>query len=233
MPKGETLEHGALLISWVATWARATALPGEAGRAELGGRVLARRILAARWLAPWSRDDFPLLGASIDHQHWIEELVQCLGTRHQPLPAAAGHSPLPLWPLVSRPRPGPLWPPARLPVIDASHHRVHNWPASCTPPTWLASWRACDWHPELYALRDQMLAQLDACVGGGQAAPAGGTWVGCSAGGIRRRFAPQHGPCTMQGPCYFATPALRCGGIRRPVAQLWTLCLFCGFMRTG
>ena len=113
-------------------------------------------------LHPWSRDDFPLLGASIDHQHWIEELVQCLeqDTSHRPPPLDIHHRRFGRWyhgP--GQDRYGQL-PAFR--VIDASHHQVHELASQLHAAHLAGELARAHGIPELYPLRDQMLAQLDA-----------------------------------------------------------------------
>ena len=162
----ETLEHGALLIQLGCDLGQgygiARPMPAEAVPSWVAG-FSAPESWRRAGLHPWSRDDFPLLGASIDHQHWIEELVQCLeqDTSHCPPPLDIHHCRFGRWyhgP--GQDRYGQL-PAFR--VIDASHHQVHEL-ASQLHAAHLAGElaRVRAGIPELYALRDQMLAQLDA-----------------------------------------------------------------------
>jgi EAL domain-containing protein (putative c-di-GMP-specific phosphodiesterase class I) len=165
----ETLEHGALLIQLGCDLGQgygiARPMPAEAVPGWVAG-FSAPESWRRAGLHPWSRDDFPLLGASIDHQHWIEELVQCLeqDTSHCPPPLDIHHCRFGRWyhgP--GQDRYGHL-PAFR--VIDASHHQVHEL-ASQLHAAHLAGElaRVRTGIPELYALRDQMLAQLDALRG--------------------------------------------------------------------
>ena len=214
----ETLEHGALLIQLGCDLGQgygiARPMPAEAVPGWWLG--LARGILAARWLSPWSRDDFPLLGASIDHQHWIEELVQCpeQDASHCPPPLDIHHCRFGRW--YHRPGPDRHGHLPAFRVIDASHHQVHEVAASCTPPTWLAELaRVRAGIPE--AVRPRPDAGAIGCLAwGGRSRPvAGYGWVVARAEFVVDH--PQHGPCAMQGPC--CSSRLCCAvASRRPVA---------------
>lgn len=161
----ETLEHGALLIQLGCDLGQgygiARPMPAEAVPDWVAG-FSAPESWRRAGLHPWSRDDFPLLGASIDHQHWIDELVQCLeqDTGHCPPPLDIHHCRFGRW--YHGPGLGRYGHLPAFRAIDACHRDVHEL-ASQLHAAHLAG-DLDSMHagiPRLYALRDQMLEQID------------------------------------------------------------------------
>ena len=163
----ETLEHGALLIQLGCDLGQgygiARPMPADAIPAWVAGFV-PPAIWQAAARHPWSRDDFPLLGASIDHQHWIAELVPCLEQEHPGQcapPLDIHHCRFGRWYHgAGEDRYGHL-PAFR--AIEACHREVHEL-ASQLQQAHLAGEmdRARAGIPRLYVLRDRMLEQIDA-----------------------------------------------------------------------
>ena len=90
----ETIEHGAMLIQLGCNLAQGYGIARPMPAAAFPDWVT-NFVAPPLWQEAashiWPRDDLPLLGARIDHDHWVERLVEVLmrGSTHMPHPSTA------------------------------------------------------------------------------------------------------------------------------------------------